>query len=272
MSSTRPKKVLDRRLRVLDAWVAGQMRPAEGATGDEIRAWYETTEQALLADMASDLPGWWDALTQRLTMTDVGAQLAAGHFSLDLPLSLFLFAGGEPFQRKLAEAARQDGTLAAAAVEALSTVLGSGRPVWAGKAAAVRMIGIDVAIAAWVRLYIYETASGGFADPTFATIDFWAFHLGGPLGKRAPALGWAFVRGLVAAAPDELLDDVGAAELEDFCWAAGRRYIDRIEDEARRDPRFRTALASVWPGGQVTSPGLYDRIRQAAEPATTPAS
>ena len=64
--------------------------------------------------------------------------------------------------------------------------------------------------------------------------------------------------------PETELDYVGAGELEDFCWEVAPAFIERIEAEAVRNPRFRLALASVWPGAGTIPPEMYSRIRAAA--------
>jgi hypothetical protein len=50
----------------------------------------------------------------------------------------------------------------------------------------------------------------------------------------------------VRTAPDELLEYIGAGPVEDLVNRHGAALIEKIEDEAKRDPRFREALASIW--------------------------
>jgi L-threonylcarbamoyladenylate synthase len=129
---------------------------------------------------------------------------------------------------------------------------------YAGKARAVRVVGIDVAVEA-ARRYNENLRATGAVDDA----DFWAALLGLELGAADPDLGWEFVCRLVDAVPDEVLDLVGAGELEDFCSMAAASFIDRIEARGREDPRFRTALGSVWQQGMPDD--LYRRIRIVSE-------
>jgi hypothetical protein len=77
--------------------------------------------------------------------------------------------------------------------------------------------------------------------------DFWAWErvddiIRGPAAERA----WELVSTLVRTAPDELLEYIGAGPVEDLVNRHGAALIEKIEDEAKRDPRFREALASIW--------------------------
>jgi hypothetical protein len=196
------------------------------------------------------------------TIDDAGVRRLA-----DIPFRTLLSVGGETYQRRAVDAARNHPTLAALVFEALEGELQTPGNLYSGAAAAVALLGVETAVAAWVRLYTGREESG-WDKSGWDTVDFWAFMLGGHLGRSAPALGWAFVCGLIAAVPDTLLEHVGASELEDFCWEAAATYIDRIEAESARDPRFRRALRHVWPGGETISPAIYRRIRQAAAAET----
>jgi len=201
-------------------------------------------------------------LVRTTPVSDAGVRRLA-----DIPLRVLLSVGGETYQRRAVDAARDHPTMAALAFDALERDLGTVGETWGGAAAAVALLGVETAVAAWVRLYT-GLEKAGWTESGWDTVDFWAFMLGGHLGAAAPALGGDFVCGLIAAVPDTLLGYVGASELEDFCWEAGAEYIDRIEAESARDPRFRRALRDVWPGGERISPAVYLRIRQAAATET----
>jgi hypothetical protein len=82
---------------------------------------------------------------------------------------------------------------------------------------------------------------------TRSDADFWAWDritdiIRGPTADKA----WEVVVALVRSAPDQRLEYVGAGPVEDLVCTHGATLIDRITDEARRDPRFCEALASIW--------------------------
>ena len=67
------------------------------------------------------------------------------------------------------------------------------------------------------------------------------------LVRRDSEAGWTLILELVDAARDDrLLADVAAGPLEDLLKREPERYIDRVELQARRDPKFRRCLTGVW--------------------------
>src|SRR5438552_477274 len=67
------------------------------------------------------------------------------------------------------------------------------------------------------------------------------------LVREDPEAGWALILELVAAAPDDrTLANVAAGPLEDLLTRDPERFIDRVEQQARRDPKFRRCLTGVW--------------------------
>ena len=92
--------------------------------------------------------------------------------------------------------------------------------------------------------------------------DFWAWKqvhdiVNGPDAERA----YTLVLALVAAAPDERLEHVGAGAVEDMVEKHGPVLIDRIEAQARRDPRFTDALASIWLVIDDIDPDILGRLQ-----------
>ena len=87
-----------------------------------------------------------------------------------------------------------------------------------------------------------------------------------PTNKLYPFFGRAFVVFVVAlvhrAHEEGVLHVVAAGELEEFLLAHAADFIDRIEEEARGNSRFKSALSYlyVW----KLSPELFDRIQAAA--------
>ena len=60
-------------------------------------------------------------------------------------------------------------------------------------------------------------------------------------------MGWTITLELVAAASDDQsLANVAAGPLEDLLKREPQRFIDRVELQTRRDPKFRRCLTGVW--------------------------
>jgi hypothetical protein len=118
----------------------------------------------------------------------------------------------------------------------------------------------DAAIAAFRRRLEY----GLWPD------DVWTIGLVGTAASVDPDFVWAFLLDVLATISDGALTMFGCGDLEDFCWAASDRFIDRIEEAARNNARFRAALACVWPGGDTIPPEIYQRIRAAAGRSSPP--
>jgi hypothetical protein len=91
---------------------------------------------------------------------------------------------------------------------------------------------------------------------------FWAWERVKDLIRMDPELAWGVITLLVEQSPsDQVLGAVGAGPLEDFLSAYGERMIDRVEERARSDERFRRCLASVWQSEM--SDAIWRRIQNA---------
>jgi len=64
----------------------------------------------------------------------------------------------------------------------------------------------------------------------------------GPTAEKA----WEIVVALVRSASDAQLEYIGAGPVEDLVCTHGATLIDSIAAEAKRDPRFCEAVASIW--------------------------
>ena len=72
---------------------------------------------------------------------------------------------------------------------------------------------------------------------------------------------WAAILAVLSRNPsDRVLSVLAAGPLEDLIHMHGKRFIDRIETEARRDPAFRALLRGVWKSG---IPEIWARIERA---------
>jgi uncharacterized protein DUF6869 len=81
---------------------------------------------------------------------------------------------------------------------------------------------------------------------TKAKEDFWAYGRVSDLVRNNPRVGWRITRRLVELAPtDAALAYVAAGPLEDVVNWWGNELRQDIEQEARRDRRFLTALSLI---------------------------
>jgi hypothetical protein len=62
--------------------------------------------------------------------------------------------------------------------------------------------------------------------------------------------------------PDNVLGVLAAGPLEELIAYAGHEYIERIEAEARINPRFRQLLGGVWQHG--TPEDIWSRVEAAS--------
>ena len=101
-------------------------------------------------------------------------------------------------------------------------------------------------------------------DTTNSDDDFWAWErvteiVRGPDAQTA----WNVVIALTRTAADERLEYIGAGPVEDLVCTHGTALVDYIEVEARRDPRFREALASIWLIADEISSDVLSRLQGA---------
>jgi hypothetical protein len=91
---------------------------------------------------------------------------------------------------------------------------------------------------------------------------WWAFVRMDEFLRDDPAGAFAILETIIDQAQSgELLGDVGAGPLEDFVRKHGAVFIDRIEEHATRDRRWREALSGVWiPDGDDPLTQRLERI------------
>lgn len=95
--------------------------------------------------------------------------------------------------------------------------------------------------------------------------DFWAWDRVGDIVRGEDAeRAWELVVALVRTAPDDRLGYVGAGPVEDLVVWHGRALVDWIVGEARRDARFRSALASIWLVADGIPADVLARLQEAA--------
>jgi hypothetical protein len=75
----------------------------------------------------------------------------------------------------------------------------------------------------------------------------WAFDEFLDVMDADPERAWMLTMALIQRAPDAAsISYVAAGPLEDILVKYGTQFIDRIETQSRRDPKFRQALCDVW--------------------------
>ena len=81
-----------------------------------------------------------------------------------------------------------------------------------------------------------------------------------------PEAAWAAVLEILGRPlSDEQTANLAAGPLETLLAWHGPQVIDRVEDQARVDPRFRHLLGGVWRHGM--SDGVWDRVVSARRKA-----
>jgi hypothetical protein len=94
--------------------------------------------------------------------------------------------------------------------------------------------------------------------------DFWAWDAVGDVVRgEDPERAFSIVQELVRAVPDHQLEYVGAGPVEELVTHHSAALVAWLEGEARRDPRFREALASVWLIADHIRPDVLARLQAA---------
>jgi|GEM_PF-3522241 len=105
-----------------------------------------------------------------------------------------------------------------------------------------------------------RACQAGWKDPDAWAADGWPVVLFGD-AERA----WRVLLLLVERAPDDVpLSLVGAGPMEDFFNEHAPAFVDRIEERARRDPRFREAMAGAWLSRGALPADIEERVVRAS--------
>lgn len=102
-------------------------------------------------------------------------------------------------------------------------------------------------------------------DAESARRGFWACEALNDLVRERPEEAWSIITRLVELSPDDrTLANVAAGPLEDILNLHASGFIDRIEEKARSDPKFRRRVSGVW--GWSSIPGdVQMRLRRTWE-------
>jgi len=83
--------------------------------------------------------------------------------------------------------------------------------------------------------------------------------------EAEPEDALAVVLALVEAVDDGHLGYVGAGPLEDFVHHFGAAAIDRLEEHARRSPKFRMCLGTIYLSHGSLPPAILERVVRASD-------
>jgi hypothetical protein len=98
---------------------------------------------------------------------------------------------------------------------------------------------------AWVKHS--ELARGDRTSRIAARDLLWAYETVDKLVRSHPEQAWHIVKTMLGlATTDQTLADIAAGPVERLLSCHGEKFIDRIEDAAATDPKFRKMLGAVW--------------------------
>lgn len=74
------------------------------------------------------------------------------------------------------------------------------------------------------------------------------------------ARAWTLILRLLADLPEDTVNFLGAGPLEEFVRLRAAEFIEQIEREHARNPRFRTALFEIWLERGELAPEVEQRL------------
>lgn len=115
-------------------------------------------------------------------------------------------------------------------------------------------------ITRWIR----EAQTGTISEPVWHDLS--------SAVAADPEAGWTLVLHLIEAAPDdEVLGLIAAGPLEELILESSSNMIDRLETQARRDPKFRRCLTGVWFESQLPAE-MVNRLKRYTSTVLNPLS
>ena len=92
--------------------------------------------------------------------------------------------------------------------------------------------------------------------------NHWAWEQMDKLCRNDPESCWALILEILTQTDlESVLGSLAAGPIEDLLARHGARFIDRVEERARLDPKFKDVLWGVW---QSTTPAtLWARVEAA---------
>ena len=96
-------------------------------------------------------------------------------------------------------------------------------------------------VRAWIALHEVELDSADYKR------NFWAFEKIRELSRRNLELCWEIILVILEQKiGDRALGGFAAGPMEDLLVHHGPAFIDRVEDQARKDEGFQTLFGGVW--------------------------
>jgi len=119
-----------------------------------------------------------------------------------------------------------------------------------------------------VRTYLKNVAEGREDDPTGAIGAIVFMTFAADLDEQ-----WEIVLNLIEQAPEDenVLGNLAAGPLEGLLGRFDEEAIDRVEEKAAHDPRFRRVLSGVWQHGMSDTTWKRVQAIQRTEPDPLPA-
>jgi uncharacterized protein DUF6869 len=110
--------------------------------------------------------------------------------------------------------------------------------------------------AEWIAYWEHRFSTGKFPPSDYMDDLDDAVH-------ESPDLAWQAIKLVVGqikarAHEDRLVEVLAAGPVEDLLRLHGPAVIDRVENEARRDPAFNNVLGGVW--STTIDPDVWERV------------
>lgn len=113
---------------------------------------------------------------------------------------------------------------------------------------------------AWIRIYEAEEESPERDD------NFWAYNELAKFCDFEPERCFAVINLIRKCNPsDAVLANLASGPLEDLLTKHGDKFIDRIEQVAKKDAQLRKLLGAVWQN-EIPDP-IWNRIQTIAAPS-----
>ena len=123
-------------------------------------------------------------------------------------------------------------------------------------------------VTAWLTAFQAERESPEYETNFWATSEVLDWRLEGDGDRLWPFILEAYKRDL----SDKMIAVLAAGPLEDLLDKRGEDFIDRIEELARKDPKFNDLLGCVW--RTTMTEEVWQRVQavltHGGEPANTP--
>ncbi len=122
---------------------------------------------------------------------------------------------------------------------------------------------MDELASAWISFEISTTKDAVTHRDIHENEFFWVLNCVEDLCQDHPDLALDFVLEVLKKDPSpEVIGVLAAGPLEDLLAENGLAVIDRVEQEAHRDPKFRHLLGGVWRNAMTDD--IWERVQHLA--------